>query len=94
MGMDASKVYLVNPSLQLVEGSSIQPNNPSAMLVGDSIANPPGMTTPFVTVGQNIKATYSFSDQSGKLQQQSRRFCSNRRDATFWKQSDRQSSYN
>jgi len=74
MGMDASKVYLVNPSLQLVDGSSIQPNNPSAILVGDSIANPPGMTTPFVTVGQNIKATYSFSDQSGKLQQQSRSF--------------------
>ena len=44
------------------------------MLVGDSIANPPGMTTPLVTVGQNIKATYSFSDQSGKLQQQSRSF--------------------
>jgi putative ABC transport system permease protein len=74
MGMDASKVYLVNPSLQLVDGSSIQPNNPSAILVGDSIANPPGMTTPFVTIGQNIKATYSFSDQSGKLQQQSRSF--------------------
>src|SRR5207253_199059 len=54
MGMDASKVYLVNPSLQLVDGSSIQPNNPSAILVGDSIANPPGMTTPFVTVGNNI----------------------------------------
>lgn len=75
MGMDPSKIYLVNPSLQLVDGSSIQPNNPSAVLVGDSIANPPGMTTPFVTVGQTIKATYSFADpNTGKLQQQSKSF--------------------
>ncbi len=31
------------------------------MIVGDNIANPPGKTN-FVTVGQNIKATYSFAD--------------------------------
>ena len=49
--MDASKIHLISPSLQLVAGSSIQKNNPSGMLVGDSTANPPGMTTPFLTVG-------------------------------------------
>jgi putative ABC transport system permease protein len=74
MGMDPSKVYLISPSMQLAPGSSIQPNNPTGMLVGDSIANPPGKTTPFLTVGQTVKATYSFSDSNGKLQQQSRSF--------------------
>jgi putative ABC transport system permease protein len=45
------------------------------MLVGDSIANPPGLTTPFVTVGQTVKATYSYADPTtGKLQTASRSF--------------------
>jgi putative ABC transport system permease protein len=75
IAMDPSKVYLISPSLQLVDGSSIQPNNPSGMIVEDSIANPPGKTTAFVTVGQNIKATYSFADpNTGKLKTQSRSF--------------------
>jgi putative ABC transport system permease protein len=69
------KIYLSYPSLQLVDGSSIQPNNPSAILVGDSLSNPPGKTTPFVTVGQTVKATYSFADpNTGKLKTQSRSF--------------------
>src|ERR671931_441810 len=73
--MDPQKVYLINPSLQLVDGSTIRPNDPSAMLVGDSIANPPGKTSPFATVGQTIKATFSFADpNSGKLEQESKSF--------------------
>lgn len=75
MGMDPTKVSFISPSMQLVSGSSIQANNPSGMLVGDSIANPPGMTTPFVTVGQTMKATYSYADSTtGKLQTASRSF--------------------
>ena len=75
MGMDPTKLSLISPSMQLVPGSSIQPNNPTGMLVGDSIANPPGLTTPFVTVGQTVKATYSFADpHTGKLQTASRSF--------------------
>ena len=38
LAMDPQKIYLINPSLQLVPGSAIQPNNPSSMLVGDSIS--------------------------------------------------------
>src|SRR6266571_4843374 len=75
MGMDPTKLNLISPSLQLVPGSSIQANNPTGMLVGDSIANPPGMTTPFITVGQTVKGTYSFADPTtGKLQTSSRSF--------------------
>ncbi len=75
MGMDPTKLVVIAPSLQLVPGSSIQANNPSGMLVGDSIANPPGLTTPFVTVGQTVKATYSYADPTtGKLQTASRSF--------------------
>ena len=74
LAMDPTKLHLISPSLELVPGSLIQENNPSGMIVGDTIANPPGKTD-FVTVGQNIKATYSFADPStGKLQHQSRSF--------------------
>ena len=75
MGMDSTKVALISPSMQLVPGSSIQANNPTGMLVGDTIAYLPGLTTPFVTVGQTVKATYSFADPTtGKLQTASRSF--------------------
>lgn len=75
IGMDPTKLSFISPSMQLVPGSSIQANNPSGMLVGDTIANPPGMTTPFIAVGQTVKATYSFADPtSGKLQTASRSF--------------------
>jgi putative ABC transport system permease protein len=75
MGMDPTKLVVIAPSLQLVSGSSIQANNPTGMLVGDNIANPPGLTTPFVSVGQTVKATYSYADPTtGKLQTASRSF--------------------
>jgi putative ABC transport system permease protein len=75
LAMDPQKVYLIDPSLQLVDGSSMQSNNPSAMLVGDTIANPPGKSTPFVTVGQTVRATFSFVDsKTGKTEQQSKSF--------------------
>jgi putative ABC transport system permease protein len=75
IAMDPQKVKLINPSLQLVEGSAIQPNNPSAMLVGDSIAHPPGMSTPFVTVGQTLRATFSYVDtNTGQTKDESKSF--------------------
>jgi putative ABC transport system permease protein len=75
LGMDPTKLTLISPSLQLVPGSTVQASNPTGMLVGDSIANPPGLTTPFVTVGQTVKATYSYADPTtGKLQTTSRSF--------------------
>jgi len=74
LAMDPSKLHLISPSLQLAPGSMIQPNNPTGMIVGDTIANPPGKTG-FVQVGQNIKGTYSFADsKTGKLTQKSRSF--------------------
>jgi putative ABC transport system permease protein len=75
IAMDPKKIYLVTPSLELEDGSSIQSNNPTAMLVGDSIANPPGKTTPFVTIGQTVKGTFSYVEQNtGKTKEESKSF--------------------
>ncbi|MGA9152105.1 MAG: ABC transporter permease, partial [Candidatus Nitrosopolaris sp.] len=56
---DATVAWQVAPTLTLVPGSSVQDNNPSAMLVGYNIANPPGYThNPLIRVGQSVTATF------------------------------------
>ncbi len=74
VGMDPTKLTVELPNLQFVDGSNLSPSDRSAAVVGDTIANPPGATTPFVTVGQTLKITYSYTDSSGKSQQESRNF--------------------
>ncbi|HYT45004.1 MAG TPA: FtsX-like permease family protein [Methylomirabilota bacterium] len=75
LATDPTKIYLIAPSMQLIPGSSIQANNPIGMLEGDSVTNPPGKTTPFVTVGQTVKATSTFvNPNTGRTEQTSRSF--------------------
>jgi len=59
--MNPMKIYEKNPSMQLVPGSEIRPGDPSAMLVGNTVAYPPGDPTPFLTVGQYVRETYTYS---------------------------------
>ena len=75
LALDPTKIFLIDPNLQMVDGSTIRSNDPSAMLVGDSIANPPGMTTAFLTVGQVVRATTSVADPAtGQLNTVSKSF--------------------
>jgi putative ABC transport system permease protein len=74
IAMDPQKLTVIVPNVQYVDGSSIKGSDSSAMLVGDSVANPPGSTSTLVTVGQTIKLTYSFTDVNSKPQQVSRSF--------------------
>ena len=69
------KIYLISPNLQMVEGSTIKSNDPSAIIVGDSIANPPGMSTQFLSLGQIVKVTASSVDpNTGKQSTQTKSF--------------------
>ena len=54
--MDPSKIYMILPNLQLVPGSAIKPTDPTAMVVGNTVAYPPGDPIPFLSVGQTVKA--------------------------------------
>jgi putative ABC transport system permease protein len=76
VGTDPQKfIYMVNPSVELVPGSSIQTNNPSGIIFGDTTANPPGKSTPFATLGQTVRATYNYVDSAtGKQQTVSKSF--------------------
>ncbi|NHI03183.1 hypothetical protein DYY67_0304 [Candidatus Nitrosotalea sp. TS] len=64
--MDPTKLTVILPNLQYVDGSTVKPNDRASALVGDTIANPPGATSPFVVLGQTIKLTYSYTGANGK----------------------------
>ena len=72
--MDPNKIPVILPNIDYVDGSSVKPSDSSAALVGDTIANPPGADIAFITLGQTIKATFSYSDSSGKQIQVTRNF--------------------
>jgi putative ABC transport system permease protein len=72
---DPLKIYLIVPSLQLTEGSVIKPTDQSSIIVGDSIANPPGKTSAFLFLGETIRATAAYVDPvTGKQQQETKSF--------------------
>lgn len=73
--IDPQKLYVIAPTIKFVEGSSIRQNDPSAILLSDRVANPPGDNVPFATVGQSLRVTYSFVDpDTGKQEQKSKSF--------------------
>jgi putative ABC transport system permease protein len=73
IAMDTSKIALILPTLQLVPGSAIKPTDPTAMVVGYTVANPPGAAVPFLSIGQTVKATSTYST-GGKAATQSKTF--------------------
>ena len=75
IAMDTSKISLILPTLQLVPGSAIKPTDPTAMVVGNTVANPPGAEVPFLSIGQTVKATSTYSTgASGKAATESKTF--------------------
>lgn len=74
IALDPTKLTVIVPNVQYVDGSVVKETDSSAVLVGDSIANPPGATTTLITVGQTIKMTFTYIDVNGKSKQASRSF--------------------
>jgi putative ABC transport system permease protein len=61
--IDPTKLKTLTPTLEYVEGSSVSQNDPSAIIISDEVANPPGEDTPFATLGETVRLTYSFVDE-------------------------------
>ncbi len=72
--IDPVKLYTIAPTLEFEEGSAIRSSDPSAIYIADQIAYPPGENAPFATIGQTMRATYSFVDENGNQQEESRSF--------------------
>src|ERR687894_2490407 len=72
--IDPAKLYTIAPTLEFEEGSAMRSNDPSAIYIADQIAYPPGENAPFATLGQTMRATYTFVDENGNQQEESRSF--------------------
>jgi len=72
--IDPAKLNIIAPTIEYEEGSAIRSNDPSAIYLADQIAYPPGENSPFATLGQTMRATYSFVDENGNQQEESRSF--------------------
>ena len=75
LSIDPQKVFVIAPTLELVQGSTLRQNDPSAMVVAENVAIPPGETTPFINLGQSVRAKYSFVDDiTGKSREELKNF--------------------
>jgi putative ABC transport system permease protein len=72
--IDPVKLYTIAPTLEFEEASAMRSNDPSAIYIADQIAYPPGENAPFATIGQTMRATYSFVDENGDQQEEARSF--------------------
>jgi len=64
LSIDPNKLFVIAPTLDLKEGSQIKQNDPSAIVIAENIAKPPGEDNPFVTLGETIELEYSFIDDT------------------------------
>jgi putative ABC transport system permease protein len=76
LSMDPTKLLVIAPSLDLTEGSTFpSPSDPTAILVAEDIAFPPGEATPFINLGQSVRLTYSFVEpETGEAKEESKSF--------------------
>ncbi|HEX7032457.1 MAG TPA: ABC transporter permease [Nitrososphaera sp.] len=73
--IDPQKLFVIAPTVKFIEGSTIRQNDPSAIILSDSVAHPPGEETPFAVLGQSIRVRYSFVDpDTGKQEENSKSF--------------------
>lgn len=75
LSIDPNKLFVIAPTLGLQEGSQIKQNDPSAIVIAENIAKPPGEDNPFVTLGETVELEYSFiDDTTGKQDTVSKNF--------------------
>jgi putative ABC transport system permease protein len=76
LSMDPTQLLVIAPTLELTEGSTFpSSNDPTAILVAEDIAFPPGEATPFINLGQSVRLTYSFVDaETGEGKEETKSF--------------------
>jgi putative ABC transport system permease protein len=75
LSIDPQKLQVIAPTVEFEDGSTLQPGNPSSLVVAHDVANPAGDPNPFLTIGRNVKVTYSFVDPvTNQPKQESKNF--------------------
>jgi len=74
LSVDPNALTIIAPTLEYMEGSSIREGDPSAAILAEDVAFPPGEDVPFAQIGEAIRLTYSFVDEAGNTQDSSKNF--------------------
>lgn len=74
LSVDPNALTIISPTLNYIEGSSIREGDPSAAILAENVAFPPGEDTPFAQLGEAVRLTYSFVDETGNTQENSKNF--------------------
>jgi putative ABC transport system permease protein len=74
LSVDPNALTIIAPTLEYMEGSSIREGGPSAAILAEDVAFPPGEDVPFAQIGEAIRLTYSFVDEAGNTQENSKNF--------------------
>ena len=74
LSVDPDFLSVVAPTLEFTEGSSIRKGDPSAAVLAEDIAFPPGEENPFAQIGESVRITYSYVDEAGDTQEESKNF--------------------
>jgi putative ABC transport system permease protein len=74
LSVNPNSLTIIAPTLEYFEGSSIREGDPSAAILAEDVAFPPGEDTPFAQLGEAITLTYSFVDEAGDTQENSKNF--------------------
>jgi putative ABC transport system permease protein len=74
LSVNPNSLTIIAPTLEYVEGSSIREGDPSAAILAEDVAFPPGEDVPFAQLGEAIRLMYSFVDEAGDTQESSKNF--------------------
>ncbi|VFJ12635.1 ABC transporter permease [Candidatus Nitrosocosmicus franklandus] len=74
LSVNPTSLTIIAPTLKYFEGSSIREGDPSAAILAEDVAFPPGEDVPFAQLGEAITLTYSFVDEAGNTQENSKNF--------------------
>ncbi|HYF99727.1 MAG TPA: ABC transporter permease [Candidatus Saccharimonadales bacterium] len=74
LSVNPNSLTIIAPTLEYFEGSSIREGDPSAAILAEDVAFPPGEDVPFAQLGEAITLTYSFVDEAGDTQENSKNF--------------------
>jgi putative ABC transport system permease protein len=64
-GVEQPKLPLIFPTIELAEGSFVSPYNAVGIVLGSTVANPPGQAGPFARYGQSVTIKYAYQGERG-----------------------------
>ncbi|MCS7116545.1 MAG: FtsX-like permease family protein [Nitrososphaerales archaeon] len=68
IGIDPTKVLIINPGLKLLKGSLIDVNDHIGITLGYNLVHIPGEEQPFTDIGRTVIVEYSYVERKGDVE--------------------------